>query len=206
MTSAATIVRILKVVDTRDFEEVGDRMVPVPNSGTPRACDRCGRDHEIHVDVELSDGSTACIGQGCARGDSMEPAIRAAVSSATTRAKPARQHGRALESLRAAEVAWAAVKALPLPEVVLVEEIPDTRGMRGVWAMGDAQCWTLPGAKFDDERRSCLVNGWRSKRYAEHGQDYQPCWHETRVAGLAKRIGKLDHKIAAALAPVGAAA
>jgi hypothetical protein len=56
-----TITRILDVQDTRDRIEIGDRWVPVPGSGQRRACDRCCREHEIHVDVELSDGTRAGV-------------------------------------------------------------------------------------------------------------------------------------------------
>ncbi len=119
---AAAIVRILAVRDTRAWVEDGDRWVPVPGSGQARPCDRCGRDHEIHVDVALADGTTALIGQGCARGDSMAVAIRGAVSAETTRARLTRELAAVRARRAAARTAWAAVERLTLPDAVLVEE------------------------------------------------------------------------------------
>lgn len=92
--TAAAIVRILSVRDTRDFIEDGDRWVAVPGSGLARACDRCGRDHEIHVDVELACGAVSTIGQGCARGDSMDRAIRTAAGRARRRCRVPRTAAR----------------------------------------------------------------------------------------------------------------
>jgi hypothetical protein len=67
MKHAEKIARILGVSDTRDRIEVGDRWVAVPGTGDLRPCDRCCREHEIHVDVELSDGRRVNIGSGCAK-------------------------------------------------------------------------------------------------------------------------------------------
>jgi hypothetical protein len=100
-----TISHILAVRDTRDRIEVGDRFVPVPGSGQLRPCDRCGREHEIHVDVELSDGSRANIGSGCAKGESMEVRgrLKSAVSAAKTRSKLRAELAVAREELTHAE-------------------------------------------------------------------------------------------------------
>jgi hypothetical protein len=61
----AAVAKILSVVDTRSFEEQGDRWVPIPGSGDARECDRCGRLHEVHATVEYVDGKTAVVGTGC---------------------------------------------------------------------------------------------------------------------------------------------
>lgn len=66
------IVRILSIVDTREFQEISDGVfVAIPGSGIERECSRCGRTHEIHATVELADKTVAVVGTGCARGESM---------------------------------------------------------------------------------------------------------------------------------------
>lgn len=194
-----TIARILDVRDTRDRIEVGDRWVPVPGSGQLRACDRCGREHEIHVDVELSDGTRANIGSGCAKGESMEvqSRLKSAVSAAKTRSRlraelavAQEEHARALEARQA-------VEALPLPPIELREEVPDPRGVRQVWSMGDADVWVLPGSHFSAERRQALLNSWRHLRYRERGFTMDPYSYKSRVKDLTDRLQKIERKLAA---------
>lgn len=197
------IVRILAVRDTRDWVEDGDRWVALPGTGAPRPCDRCGRDHEVHVDVELADGSTALIGQGCARGDSMEVAVRASVSAEKTRARLARELDVAYARRRTAQVAWAAVEELPLPEAVLVEERPDEHGRAPlqIYGMGSAAVYCREG--FTQERRRCLVDAWRRDRYAERadvprgrgGYPELPHSFDATIADLSRRLEKIQRKL-----------
>lgn len=83
---APRIVRVLEVEDTREYEEGPDgRFHPIPGSGNIRQCSRCGRDHEIHATVELSDGTTEIVGVGCARRENMD--LDAAFRTGEARAK-----------------------------------------------------------------------------------------------------------------------
>lgn len=66
------ITKIIRVVDTREYTEEGDRWVPIPGSGTEHQCARCGRLHEVHATVELVDGSSAIVGTGCMKSDSLD--------------------------------------------------------------------------------------------------------------------------------------
>lgn len=73
MTSAAfpAVARVLDVSDTREYELAAGpsgrmRWRPIPGTGEPRPCDRCGRDHQVWVDVECVDGSRRTVGTGCA--------------------------------------------------------------------------------------------------------------------------------------------
>lgn len=54
MAAIMEIVRIVRVVDTREYTEEGDRWVPVPGSGIENECARCGRLYEVHATVELA--------------------------------------------------------------------------------------------------------------------------------------------------------
>jgi hypothetical protein len=199
MPPVPTIVRILDVRDTRDRIEVGDRWVPVPGSGQLRPCDRCGREHEIHVDVELSDGSRANIGSGCAKGESMEvqARLKSAVSAAKTRSKLRAELAVAKDEHDRAAAAWREVEALHPPQAELREEVPDARGARQEWGMGDAHVWVLPGSRFNDERRQALLSGWQNKRYRERGFELLPYSYKLRVDDLEDRLKKIERKLGA---------
>lgn len=198
-TKLPSIVRILAVRDTRDRIEVGDRLVPVPGSGDLRPCDRCGREHEVHVDVELSDGRRVNIGSGCAKGETMEvqSRLKSAVSAAKTRARLRAELAVAKEEHSRALAAWSEVEALQPPTPVLVEEISDGRGVRQVWEMGDARVWTVPGSHegFSAERRRALLNGWRGDRYRERGFSQPLYVYRQKVDDLAERLAKIDRKL-----------
>ena len=193
------IVRIIAIRDTRQYEEHGDRWVPIPGSGESRPCDRCDRDHEVHVDVELTDGSTACIGSGCARGESMDiiAAIRRVESAVKRRAGLAAKLGALRADLDRAVAIDAAVMALPLPPFEMVErcDATDSRGGHEIWRCGDSTAWCWHG--LDDERKRCLEYGWRRKRYAERmgkSEFSAPTPHSIRfnIDYIERQIRKID--------------
>ena len=195
-----TIKRILDVRDTRDRIEINDRWVPIPGTGQIRPCDRCCREHEIHVDVELSDGRRANIGSGCAKGESMEvqARLKSAVSAAKTRSRLRAELEAAKQDHAKAIKAWREVEALKPPEAVLVEEETDKYGRgRQVWRMGDATVWAyLPGG-FDSERRGALLSGWRRRRLEEQDFKTDPHIFANRVEELEDRLKKIERKLGA---------
>lgn len=197
----ARISRILDVRDTRDRIEVGDRLVPVPGSGDLRPCDRCCREHEIHVAVELSDGRRANIGSGCAKGESMEmqSRLKGAVSAAKTRSRLRAELAVARDEHARAAQAWHEVETLHAPTPELVEEVPGPHGVRQEWSMGDANVWVLPGGRFDAERRQALLNSWQNNRYRERGFTLQPYSYKHRADDLADRLAKIERKLAGML-------
>ena len=164
------IVRIIEIRDTRDFDyEVdahGEEVLrPVPGTGEPHSCDRCGRAHEVHATVELDDGSAAVVGSTCANaGDGVTPeALRSGAALATRVAKLRREvealDGR-LAGWRAAE---AAVDAMPVPELSAADG-----GGKTLLTCGDGDAaWCRSGVT--DERCQCAIGSWRRKRLAELG-------------------------------------
>lgn len=203
LSAMSTIARILDVRDTRDRIEVGDRLVPVPGSGDLRPCDRCCREHEVHVDVELSDGRRANVGSGCAKGESMEvqSRLKSAVSAAKTRSRLRAELAVAKDAHARAAQAWREVEALSPPQAVLMKEVPDQygRGTRQEWEMGDAHVWVLPGSSFGDERRRALLSGWRNNRYRERGFSTPPYSLQQHVDDLTDRLAKIERKLGALL-------
>lgn len=195
--TAANIVRIIEVRDTRATAEIGDRFVKLPGTGQIRQCDRCDRDHEIHVTVELSDGTTSVIGVGCARGESMaiQAAIKSAVSAAKTRSRLAAELAAAELKLADARRIWAEVEAMTPPAATTDDGARATKdGDMHVHRMGDAHVWTLPGTTFDAERARALLSGWRWNRYRERmgvGVDVLT----VQVRDLARRLATADRKL-----------
>lgn len=198
-----SITRILGVRDTRDRIEVGDRWVAVPGTGDLRPCDRCCREHEIHVEVELSDGRRANIGSGCAKGESMEiqARLKSAVSAAKTRSKLRGELALVHDEHTRAEQAWKEVEELRPPPPELQEEIHEAHGTRQIWGMEDARVWTVPGSArgFDAERRQALLSSWRGNRYRERGFEMPPYSYKRRSEDLAERISKIESKLGSLL-------
>jgi hypothetical protein len=163
---ALTIVRVLRVVDTRDYELVGDRAVPVPGSGTERECDRCQRTHVVHAHVQLSDGSAAIVGTGCM--GSADMAKRARSLAAKAKRDRTAEIALAHERVLVAELDRA-VAMLPAPPVHTIR-IVDTgdKYSRYRAEMGDA--WVmLWKSTLEAPDRQSLIRSWREHRLAELG-------------------------------------
>jgi hypothetical protein len=204
MDQPIQIIRVLKVRDTRQYEEQGDRWVPIHGSGQARECARCGREHEVHAEVLLANGKSAIIGTGCADKSTMDPAIRAAATSGDRAAKKlaalrAELAGK-LAKVAAWDAAWLEVVALPFPAVreessAIGAEAHDL----GELIMGDAsiplRTWTERA-----EREQCLTSSWRMKRMEERGfnrwKDQIPAYRlkdlEDAIEKLLKRHPELN--------------
>ncbi len=98
-----TILRLVTVIDTREWSVGPDGAFPIPGSGVMNECARCGAQHEIHAHVELSDGTRAIMGDTCATreaahlGAAIKDAKAHAVSLAKAQAKLAGLYALAAE-------------------------------------------------------------------------------------------------------------
>ncbi len=135
---APRIVKLLKIIDTRQTEIVEgrygvERSVPIPGSGTENECYRCGALHEVHAYVELEDGSQVVVGTGCARQEALDAgdqALARVISSADRRAKAIVALRAEIErmepTVKAVEDAiQAAYMAASKPPPVVVEDVSD---------------------------------------------------------------------------------
>jgi len=153
-----SIVRVLEVVDTRQWEEgPDDTWYPVAGSGEAHSCCRCGRTHEIHVTVELNNGETCTVGTGCMKADEVD------VSRATlaNRAKRVAQLSAMVTKL-AADAAheasvYASIDAMTPPAVSY-----DGKNM----TCGDG--WAR-ASEDTAERRQCAIDSWRFNRRRDAG-------------------------------------
>ena len=132
------IIKVIKVVDTRTYEEgPDDKWHPIPGSGNVRQCDRCGKDHEIHAEVELEDGTHRIVGTGCSNHPSINKEItklaRKAATSKINQLKAEKQKVLAEEYANA----YALVEKMAPPAIT--ESLRDD-GIK-VLHMGDVQVW-----------------------------------------------------------------
>ena len=107
--------KILRVVDTREYEEIADgKWAAIPGSGNARECDRCGRLHEVHAYVETDDGTTMIVGTGCM---GLGPEVaRKLASKAGTIAKLTAEREHVADLLTAREAARQEAAKLTPPE------------------------------------------------------------------------------------------
>jgi len=182
------VTTILRVVDTREYEEQGDRWVPVPGTGNARECDRCGRLHEVHAHVRYPDGSEAIVGTGC-MGLGADVGRRAA-SHAGTIARLGAQLRRAEAGLQEATELNAWAEAQVPPPIVAGE-----RDGHPCLYCGDE--WVLTEHARSPvemtERRFSVVAHWRTARMYEHagGRSIRPAyaWRE-EIRYLERRLAK----------------
>jgi hypothetical protein len=200
------IARIISIVDTRERElvegEMGrERSVAIPGSGKQRPCDRCGKNHEVHAEVELSDGTRKTMGTGCAVKHSPEvkSRLKGLESAAKTLGKRAHELAGLQQKLEAQKVtnkqAEAAVGALTPPERTIVPEPTDWAPRREWWRMGDEKLAVMdPSNAFETKTSLATLTGmWREKRLKENG--YVKTYRLAQaIEDLEKRVRKLRAK------------
>lgn len=171
------IVRILKVVDTRTYEEgPDDKWRPIPGSGDKRCCDRCQREHEIHAYVELDNGQQAIVGTGCMKSSDLHMAdrLKSLASAAKRLALLDCQEASHKARVEEWEKVRKEVEALPVPPVEMKREgdrFRFTVGEEG-WALGYSS--VERDARERKERENCAIEGWRAARMKERGQERHP--------------------------------
>jgi hypothetical protein len=198
----ATIVKIISVVDTREYEEQDDRWVPIPCSGEEHECSRCGRLHEVHATVELDDGSTTIVGTGCASAEAMEvqSKLRRGASAAKRLAILRAERAKLAEQLARYNLAQAEVAALPMPAIAVGPDHDEHR--RTCLHMGDAWCWSFDGNS--PAARSTLRWMWQDARLRERGISYSFADVTYRQKCTDEAISKVEKRLAA-LSQAGAA-
>lgn len=210
--------KIHAIRDTREYVEIGDRWVPVPGSGDARECDRCGRTHEIHAEVEYEDGTTAVVGTGC-MGQGKDPALKIGRSLATMVGTQARLCAE-LEAARAryAKIndAFDRAQALPVPEAedttieiqhgaragtrVLARQIGDVVA-HDYWGptveaelmRHEREFWTR---RLDAEARRLWVEALASEFYGDRIQFGARAPAYSLIQGLERRLEQCETRIA----------
>jgi len=194
-----TIDKIIEIRDTRQYEEgPDDKFHPIPGSGIENNCYRCGRSHEVHATVVLSDGTTAVVGTSCMKEEAADVLSRckSMTSAAKMLAKNRAQLATVVASLERWREAMAAANTLELPEITA----DDSRSWNGrtCYTMGDAKHWeSFDYDGLTDRLREGLAEDWRIMRAADIAgiNRYAP----KRLAGerddLLHRIEQLERKL-----------
>lgn len=177
MNQTPKIVKVLKVHDTRDYEEIGDKWKPIPGSGLLNVCARCNKTHEVHVYVLLEDGSEAIVGSGCCKQESLDVQSRIATSVSAAQSVKKFQGRLAKEQQQLAEFLKAEqeVMSLSLPTIensMCVVNVGRRKGeMIETRKMGDAEV-NLWDGRFDEQDKGILIHHWRENRLQERGFKY----------------------------------
>lgn len=193
--------RILKVIDTRQYEEgPNDRWFPISGSGDEHECGRCGRFHEIHYHVETEPGQVSIVGGGCALKDGLiaDSLHKSSQSAATTLARLQSQLDASLRRDADYETASRLVDAMPVPDLVEVpswlKSVPESKA----WKCGDGLAVLCRNGILDEERRSCAVRGWKDLRLAAiFGTQY----YHSKTADLRSRIARCQKRLSRMLQP-----
>lgn len=187
------IKEIMSVVDTREYEEVDDRYVPIRGSGELSICDRCGKGHEVHATVLLESGKTSVVGTGCMRAESAD--TQSKIRSLTSASKT-------LARLRAKEKGLQAildnnqrirleVEKLSVPEITVKYDPEDE--WYDLYA-GDARTVSFSEKDIPYSKKQ-LVHIWQERRYREMGgtSHYRHQLEELqrRITKITKKMGKL---------------
>lgn len=162
------IVKVISVVDTREYEEQGDSFVPIPGSGNSNTCSRCGRDHEIHWTVLLEDGQEAVVGGSCAKSYSLDFRIIQGAERQASRQKRLAAELSTYESrLQELERVIAEVGALKQPDFTIGEmTLKDGTKFPTISMADGGEVW----CQFEGitlERKQLAFRCWVSKRISE---------------------------------------
>lgn len=199
-TEQIKIERIVSVVDTREYVEIGDSWKPVPGSGELNTCSRCGRSHEVHATVELSDQTCAIVGTGCMKAESVEitRAIKSLTSAAKSLAKLNAEAAKLEAMITERDRIKEEVAALPTPEVHEVEEEKGTEHGRP-YTMYALTAGDVRVSYFDnipsDERHNGAIRQWKVKREKERGLTYAHDTAKSALIAVQRRIDRLQAKI-----------
>ncbi len=152
---------ILKVVDTRQYEEgPDDRFHPIPGSGDEHECDRCGKRHEIHWYVCDDADKEFVVGGSCARQALMldKKEFNRIQRLAARRRKAEVEFEELLIKKLRIEGARAAAEKTPLPSVE-IEMLDGGRGqVRTV--VGHPSVRVRSFGPWTKDREQCLKDSW----------------------------------------------
>lgn len=200
MPTPVRIVRVVRVEDTREWEEGPDeRWHPIPGSGRAHECARCGKDHEVHAEVELSDGSHVIVGTGCAKADSL--AIATQIKGLDAKAKRLARMQAELASQKRKLAAYREVQRrvaeMKPPPIERGEHLLPSGKTVPMMRMGDVSFWMQFG-EYDSprelaDRKRGLLALWIARREREAGFSFPPRVDETlarKIAGLERERGQ----------------
>lgn len=182
------IMKVVSVVDTREYEEQGDSFVPIPGSGNSHVCGRCTREHEIHWTVLLEGGEQAVVGGSCAKSGSLDGKRVASAERYASREKGLAKELATYESrLSELERVIAEVAALPKPPFIMVEKTLSSGEKIPVLSMGDGgEVWCqLEGRTPERERLATW--GWESKRIGERTKVKENVYQLRELVKITKK-------------------
>jgi hypothetical protein len=196
------IVKVLSVIDTREYEEMDDKWVPIAGSGMANVCERCGKLHEVHATVELEDGTEALMGTSCARAEFSE-AARKQMGRKENAAKRLKAIETKADAIFSAQKAWdeeyGKVQGEGHPDPVITY-----KGDRLVATVGDdGKAFVFPLSAHQEEEKKHVVRmavaDYYYRRLRERGIGPRPIFdkyeHDKAVRKLKKTLAEADPEI-----------
>lgn len=190
MNADLKIVEIVSVVDTRQYEEVDERWVPIAGSGTTSTCERCGRGHEVHAHVKLADGSIAIVGTGCMGADSLNKKARGLASRAGSIRKVEAEISKLGRLIAELAAATAEVDALPVPAVTDDVKTFATGATAPRVRVGDASGYVMNGVTRE-RAIEVAVRNWKRNRLTDRGITAHHGHAHTYLEAAQLRLKKL---------------
>lgn len=182
------IMKVVSVVDTREYEEQGDTFVPIPGSGKSNACGRCTREHEIHWTVLLEGGEQAVVGGSCAKSDVIDRKRVASAERFATREKRLQRELATYESrLSELERVILEVEALPKPPFIMGEKTLSDGTKIPVLSMGDGQEIWCQFEGRTEERERVARHSWESKRIGERTKVKESVYQLRELVKITKK-------------------
>lgn len=191
------ILKVVSVIDTREYEEQGDSFVPIPGSGNPNTCTRCGRAHEIHLTVLLEDGQEAIVGGSCAKAYSLDSKIVLGAERQASRQKRLFAELSTYESrLSELERVIVEVGALSQPDFTIGEMTLSDGKKFPTISLGDSgEIW----CQFEGitlERKQYAFHCWVSKRISERTKVKETVYQlKTLIQTTKKSLDNVREKL-----------
>lgn len=196
--SKEKIVRIIEVVDTREYEQVGERWVAIRGSGESHTCDRCGRQHEVLASVELDSGKRAVVGTGCMTKDEVAPSTKMRLER---RAKRVKSLNTQLDHWYKLDEEYKEIKKkvskMKLPEYTVSNadlDYSNDKVRRDKYTMGDISAYNMKPDKNGEKYYTLyLLEGrWRAARENELGITYDHRHTLPRILEIERALKKLE--------------
>lgn len=182
------ILKVLSVVDTREYEEIGDRFVPIPGSGNANTCSRCARTHEIHWTVLLESNEQAVMGGSCANAAAIdEKAVRGAEDGACRLARLEKELSHWKSRFAELSAVVVQVEALPRPEFTIETMTLSSGNSFPVIRLGDGDVIWCQFEGITPERKSLAERSWMSKRISERTTIRKPLYEIKDIIAQTER-------------------
>lgn len=116
--------KVIEIIDTREIDpDTGKR---IPESGNPRTCDRCGKDHKVYYHLKSESGKKAVVGSGCGPklAGGAELIDKASLKAAKDKVREQERKVAQERADRWVSEMWEKLDLLQTPKMIMTQEVP----------------------------------------------------------------------------------